>query len=433
MSAAPAPMTPELRTSYLDLVDRNFGIRESDYGSSRIDDAISHVLPRTTCADAGALFEVLSSGDQADWLDMVVQYLTVGETYFMRDPAQIAALRGTILPEMVERRAADRRLRLWSAGCSTGEEPYTLAILLHEQTVLDDWEVLLYGTDVNRDSLRHAREARYPAWSFRATPETFRQRYFQPHGNMWRLAESVRRLVRFGWSNLAAEPFAAPSNDFDLIVCRNVTIYFDDATTQRLYRALVASLAPGGWLMLGSSDPLPADRTELQRVDASDTVLWRRPSVAPVARVSRLPATPRPTAARARLALPTAGRAHSARGKPSVPTPPVAQPAPTNGRADLEAGLLALEAGSAASALEWLRRATFRDPHSPLGQFALARAYLGVGDAARAHAALLHTQRLLHELAGEEIVPDSDAMPVETLRQAVETHLLAMEDGSHAR
>jgi hypothetical protein len=97
------------------------------------------------------------------------------------------------------------------------------------------------------------------------------------------------------------------------------------------------------------------------------------------------------------------------------------------GRADLEAGLLALESGSAVSAIEWLRRATFRDPRNPVSQFALARAYLGVGDAPRAQAALLHTQRLLAELGTEVLVPHSDALPVETLRQAVQTHLSAME------
>jgi chemotaxis methyl-accepting protein methylase len=407
-----AALTPELRSRYLDVVDRYFGIRESDYGAARIDDAVSRVLPHTRCGDARALLEAIEADEHVEWLDMIVQYLTVGETYFMRDPAQIAALRGTILPDILERRKAERRVRMWSAGCSTGEEPYTLAILLNEQTVLDEWETLLVGTDVNRESLRIAREGRYPAWSFRATRDTFRQRYFEAHGKGWRLKDSVRRRVRFGWSNLAADPLQAPSNDFDLIVCRNVTIYFDDATTQRLYGALIEALAPGGWLMLGSSDPMPADRGELQRIESANTVLWRRGAGLQARPVVR-------PAARPHLAPPMKQR--------SAATPTVMPEPVGDGRAELEAGLLALEAGSAASALEWLRRATFRDPHSPVGQFALARAYLGVGDTPRAHAALLHLQRLLLDLRGEELVPDSDALPVETLRQAVQTHLSSIE------
>lgn len=413
-------LTPELRTRYLDLVDRYFGIRESDYGSSRIDDAINRVLPHTASSDASALLDALTDGDNPEWLDMLVQHLTVGETYFLRDPAQIAALRNTILPEIVERHQHDRRVRMWSAGCSTGEEPYTLAILLREHTVLDGWEVQIYGTDLNRNSLRIAREARYPAWSFRATSEMFRQRYFEPAGNAWRLNESVRRMVRFGWTNLASDPLTAPSNQFDLIVCRNVTIYFDDATTQRLYRGLIDALAPGGWLMLGSSDPLPSDRDDLVRIETHEAVLWRRRAafVTPTVAAPRPSSVPRLAAAKRPVSLPPQQRALPAALEIRTPD---------NGRADLEAGLLALEAGSAASAIEWLRRATFRDPHSPLGQFALARAYLGIGDSPRAHAALLHTQRLLRELGGEEIVPDSDAMPVETLRQAVQTHLTVLE------
>ena len=418
-------LSSDVRSGYLDLVDRQFGIRESDYGAGRMDEAVGRILDAAPHGDATTLLQYLQAGDRPDLLDALVEHLTVGETYFLRDPAQMAALRRLVLPEILDRRRLERRVRVWSAGCSTGEEPYTLAILLSEQTVLDDWVVHLFGTDVNRESLRVAREATYPAWSFRATSEQFRQRYFVPNGTGWRLTDAVRRMVRFAWSNLGAESLTPPSSDFDLIVCRNVTIYFDELATQRLYRTLVGALSPNGWLMLGPSDPMPADREDLERVEAHRAVLWRRkapralsialrrPSPAlmqPIARpVSRPPLTqPRPTA------------------KPAV-VDPEAAPRGLSGRAELEAGLLALEAGSCGSALEWLRRATFRDPHSPLGQFALARAYLGVGDMPRAHAALLHTQRLLSELRTETIVPDSDALPVETLRQAVQTHLTALE------
>jgi chemotaxis protein methyltransferase CheR len=204
-------------------------------------------------------------------------------------------------------------------------------------------------------------------------------------------------------------------------VCRNVTIYFDEAATQRLYRTLISALAPGGWLMLGPSDPMPAERDELDRVETDSAVLWRRQ-----------PQTQRPAVLRRSSTLSSATRAPDKKAARQIAKPKSAPLiTPGNGRAELEAGLLALEAGSCAAALEWLRRATFRNPHSPLGQFALARAYLGVGDAPRAQAALLHTQRLLAALQGETFVPETDAMAVETLRQAVQTHLTAM-DGARA-
>ena len=384
------------------------------------------MLERAQCANAHDLLGLLQNGNRADLLDELVAQLTVGETYFLREPAHVNALRRIILPDIVERRRNERRLRIWSAGCSTGEEPYTLAILLAEQAVLDDWSVLLFGTDVNRDSLRTARDGCYPAWSFRAASEQFRQRYFTAAEHGWRLNESIRRMVRFAWSNLGSESLMPPSGDFHLIVCRNVTIYFDEAATQRLYRTLIESLAPNAWLVLGPSDPMPAQREELERVEAHQAVLWRRrpaQSLIPVARPKR-PAD-----------VVTQRRSNAARPKPTVA--PQALPAPAavkpvalddnSGKADLEAGLLALESGSAVSALEWLRRATFRDPRSAIAQFALARAYLGIGDLPRAQAALLHTQRLLKELGTETLVPDSDALPVETLRQAVHTHLSVLE------
>jgi chemotaxis protein methyltransferase CheR len=406
MSAAfaePDPLTNAQRDRLLDVVDQRFGIRGSQYGASRLNAAVQKVLPRSGC---GGVAELLASLDEAShprWLYDLVESLTVGETYFLRDLAQTAALREIVLPEAVGRRTNERRLRLWSAGCSTGEEVYTLAILLKERNLAADWDVTLLGTDVNRESLRAAREATYPAWSFRATPPAIRETYFETHGNAWRVKESLRRMARFAWINLGADPLLPPLTELDVIMCRNVTIYFDEAATQRLYRALVSALAPGGWLVLGPSDPLPIDREGLERVDVTDAVLWRRVPT----QAERRPKTP------PRVAIPIARptRAHAIPPVRAVDT------------SELDAGLLALESGSVASALDWLRRATFRDPSSVLAQFALARAYVATGDRPRAHAALLHTRRLLAPLGGDELVPGSESLAVEALRQTVQTYL----------
>ena len=402
-------ITSAQRSEFLGVVDRYFGIRVSDYAAQRLDHAINRVLPTTTCSTPAELLETLGTGKQERWLSDVVEYLTVGETYFFRDPSQITALRDTVLPEMFERRATERRLRIWSAGCSTGEELYTLAILVLDRGFDRGaaWDVLLVGTDVNRESLRLAREGRYSARSFRATPDDIRERYFEPADHDWRPIEPVRRMTRFAWANLGADHLVPPAGELDLIMCRNVTIYFDELATQRLYVALISALAAGGWLMLGPSDAVPVDRSELERVDLNDAVLWRR--VVPVKRAKRAPkqrVLARPVAIPSRL--------------PGVP-------GLDDGRIELNAGLLALEAGSAVWALESLRRATFRDPASVLGQFALATAYLDNGEFAHARAALLQTRRLLMPLAGDAFVAGADSLPVETLRQAIATRLVAIE------
>ena len=398
--AAGGSLSARQRSEVLELVQQRFGIRDSQYGASRIEDAVRKVLPTTAYSDIDALLESVADDSMPRWLFELVQFLTVGETYFLRDPAQIAALRYTILPDVIARRGAERRLRMWSAGCSTGEEVYTLAILLKERDIGENWDVALVGTDVNRESLRIAREATYPAWSFRSTPDAVRDRYFENVAGDWRLRESVRHMARFAWANLGADVLLPPMTNLDLVVCRNVTIYFDDAATQRLYGALIGSLAPGGWLMLGPSDPLPADTRGIERVEAAETVLWRRLSVPKPERPRSVPPGP---ASATRVAA------------ASVRKPPMT----VASGSELEAGLLALEAGSPGSALEWLRRATFHQPDSPLAQFALARAYLAVDDRGRAHAALVHTLRLLAGPSTDELVPGSDSMAVGTLRQTV--------------
>jgi len=404
MTPSAAVLTAQERARFLDLVDQRFGIRGSDYGASRIDDAVAKVLPRSSCTTPAELLDSLDDSDNPRWLYELVEHLTVGETYFLRDAAQVAAMREAVLLEIAERRKSERRMRLWSAGCSTGEEVYSLAMLLAESKLFEGWDVTLVGTDVNRESLRAAREASYPAWSFRTTPDSVRDRYFQPIETGWRVVEPIREMARFAWMNLGAEQLMPPSNECDLILCRNVTIYFDDAATQRLYRALIGALTPGGWLVLGPSDPLPTDRRWLERVELTDAVLWRRVATPKVAEPPRTPT--RTVLAVRQLPAPTL-----------VPGPHGDE------RAEMEAGLLALEAGSAASAVEWLRRATFRDPTSPVSQFALARAYIATGDVVRAHAALVHTDRLLGGLDDEGFVPGGDSLPVATLRQTVKTYL----------
>jgi len=189
-------------------------------------------------------------------LQKLVNMLTVGETHFYRNQAHINSLRHHILPEIIDRNKSAKTLRIWSAGCSTGEEPYTIAILLHE--ILPDinlWKVFLLGTDINSAVLMKAGKAVYGNWSFRNTPESVRSSYFQPINDKYRLRGKIRRIVTFKQHNLM--DFHTYPGELDLILCRNVTIYFKRETIQKIAAKFHDVVVDGGWLLVGHSEPAP--------------------------------------------------------------------------------------------------------------------------------------------------------------------------------
>jgi len=184
--------------------------------------------------------------------------LTTGETYFFRDQGQMKVLSQSILPELIERNRGQRSLRFWSAGCSTGEEAYSLAILLDElPTDLSDWRISILGTDINREALAKAQQATYSEWSFRQVDRQRQQRYFRLHWNRWELDPRIRRQVRFRPFNLVTEMFPEIGGDIDrvdLILCRNVFIYLEPGKVKQIADKMTAALVEGGYLMTGHSE-----------------------------------------------------------------------------------------------------------------------------------------------------------------------------------
>ena len=229
-------------------------------------------------------------------LDELVDEITVGETYFFREPQQFATIRDTILPAMLVNRPRDHPLRVWSAGCASGEEAYSLAILLHGYE--QDRHAHIIGTDISRDALRKAARAQYTSWSLRGVPDAVRQTYFRPVGHQFHLAPAIRRAVEFRQLNLAGEDYPSTRSGIggmDLILCRNVLIYFDAATVARVARKLIESLSPRGWLILGPSDPLLADLVPCEIVITGAGLAYRPADVGRPATTSLLPAPTRPS------------------------------------------------------------------------------------------------------------------------------------------
>ncbi len=197
----------------------------------------------------------------APLLQALLQIGTNNESYFFRDSTSMASLRDQVLPEIIERTASRRHLRIWSAGCSGGEELYSVAILLRELVPdIDFWELSLVGTDVDAAALERARRAEYKTWSLRATDVQQRARHFEasPDGSRFRLRERYRRGVSFHLHNLADASSQPPTpGAFDLVLCRNVSIYLHARAREALRKKIATALVPQGRWIAGPSDPVP--------------------------------------------------------------------------------------------------------------------------------------------------------------------------------
>ena len=214
-------------------------------------------------------------------LDQLVELLTIGETYFFRHTELFDALRDVVLPDVIQNNSWQRRLRIWSAGCSTGAEAYSISIMLQREfaSQLTDWDVEILGTDINRRFLAEAHAGRYGEWAFRSTPESLRRECFLPSDGKWCIAPAYRRGVSFRFHNLVQHPFPSLPHGliaFDVILCRNVTIYFDHAIVMRLVKQFHETLAPTGWLLVGHSEPNVELYDAFETVNTGGAVLYRK-------------------------------------------------------------------------------------------------------------------------------------------------------------
>lgn len=419
-------------------------------------------------------------------LRRLINTLTIGETHFFRDEPQFDALATQVLPSLIERKRAAAQsvgphikpqLRLWSAGCASGEEPYSLAMLLSDLIPdIDNWYVLILATDINGELLKRAEQGLYSNWSFREKRAlALRERYFTPHDKRYQLDAKIRQMVTFTTLNLIEDEYPAIHNNtlgLDLIMCRNVTIYFAVETTQMVTNRFHSALVEGGWLVVGHAEPSLLIYEQFEARNFPGTIVYQKTAPPPIWDVPA-PDPPQPVLRKPRS---------NSRPVPQVAPPPAdplveAQQLLTQGRSteaitllndvvtlrpnwaeaqqllghahanlgqweaarshcetalrldDLQPhayyvlSLVSQHEGDHQTALDYLKKAVYLDRQQPLYHFAMALLYQKLNQGLAYQRALNSTIKILHTWTPTTLLPDTDGTTAAQLLEVCQTLL----------
>lgn len=395
MTNAVPNAVPTALAGIADFVLRETGVVLSSGREKALRSAMQRAAPEL---DPDAFLRALSdpARDQ-DLVDRLIDEVTVQETTFARDRGQLDAIPWRSLLQQA-RAAGSDTVRAWSAGCATGEEPYTLALLAAEAFGPAGPPVSILGTDISGAALAAAVTGRYRERAVRALDDPLRRRYLSRLGDgTYLVAERLRSLVRFRRHNLADDPIPPLGEaSFDLVICRNVLIYFTEPLARQVTKSLRRSLRPGGTLMLGAADALrrtPPRPGAVPAQPAGPRQARDRPLRRPL-----IPPPPRTREQRLAAALEAADKGH--RGDALGQVESLLADDPLDADANFVQGLVTLEAGEPTRAAAALRRALYTDGTFALAAFTLGRAYDVLGDdgaARRAYAQALRTLDLADE------------------------------------
>lgn len=420
------PMSDEQYAAITRLLRETAGLAFDDARRDSIAYSIGERMRVTGRPDVSSYLSLLMSSSDPNERQALLDEVTIPETHFFRNPPQIRALRAHVLPELLRQARDTKRLRVWSAGCSTGEEPYTLAMLVRELLPANSgWDVRIMATDVSTRALAAAQEARYAERAFVMTDPLDQQRFFylDADSGHWVVRDEIREMVEFRHHNLVTEAPPFGPGEVDVVLCRNVTIYFDRTTTKNLMKRLHGCLRDGGYLFLGHAETLWQVNDAFALTPLGDAFVYRRGVGADNRRAvlpdRRTEDEPRPTRADRRRG-PTDRR--GSRIKPVVPDNLVAEPdpmvavraavaagnydeaadlaaevttvSPLRGEAHYLHGVALTNLGRDAEALVVLRKAVYLDPRDGFAHFLLAGALERSGEpvaAARSYRAAATT------------------------------------------
>ncbi len=280
--STPNELTPKLKQSFIRLIAQHTGLVIRERDQANLQDKLfarMQAIKLTFPEDYYLLLNCPTQKAEQEWKKLVV-LLTNLESYFFRDKEQCKLLKTKILPELIQRHQVDKTLRLCSAGCSTGEEPYSLAIMLNELIPdLESWDLRIFGIDINQEALDKAKQGIYRAWSLRSLDPKIKQNYFNCIDNHYHIDPKIKALVKWQQINLVKDPFPQPHLDlqeFDLIICRNVFIYFESAAIAQVLDKFYHGLQPLGYLITGHSELYGQVLKQFQTTVFPESLVYKR-------------------------------------------------------------------------------------------------------------------------------------------------------------
>lgn len=229
-----------------------------------------------------AIFEWLSKPKFSNLeLKTITGHLTTGETYFFREKPALELFVHQIIPKLVQhRRGNNEQIRIWCAGCSSGEEPYTLAILLKEHfPELNDWKINILATDISHDAIQKALLGEYTDWSFRETEPALKNKYFTPSGKKWRIVPELKKMVTFSYLNLSQSSYPSSITDteeVDVLFCRNVMMYFTPQVIQEVSARFKDALCENGWLITSQVELNDAYFSNFERINYNNGIFYQK-------------------------------------------------------------------------------------------------------------------------------------------------------------
>ncbi len=433
------PLPDELLGQLSDFVELQLGLCYPRARWPDLERGLRRAAPELGFSDAEECARwLVGSRRKRTEVEQLATHLTIGETYFFRDPKSFATLENFVLPMLVEkRRSSSKRLRIWSAGCCTGEEAYSIAMSV-TRCVPDfaDWHITILGTDVNPQYLHKAAVGIYSQWSFRGAFAGIKERYFREVApNRFEVKPEIKKLVTFSCLNFVEDIYPSLETNttaMDIVFCRNVLMYFSRGHAQKVVVNLRRSLVEGGWFFASATEASPELLRGLERAEFPEASIYRRaeappPPVIPPFKVERPKPLPRPPAADAPRAV---GKRAKAGSPESIDREIIARNLADHGHlgaalAECEKaiaankvdpgshylrGVILQEQGELGEAAKSLRAAIYLDPKFVIAHFAMGNLMLRLGRHTDAVRTFETARTLLESFAAETVLPHSEGI-----------------------